>query len=1272
MTTRNHLFQVFAALLFPVPLFGEIIISEFLAENSGVSTLDEDRFPADWIELHNSGESVQFLGGYHLTDDASNPTKWAIPNVPIGPGGSLLIFASGKDRQVPGSELHTNFSLDAKGEFLGLVKPDGSLASNFGTVFPRQVEDVSYGLGVGGAPVRESFVGVGSPLTYLVPTKEIGTAWQKPGFDDSEWLSAHSAVGWGYSRTAVGDNIPPDGDLTPTMRGVNASVYLRYSFQVDDAAAVQSMVLKMKVDDGFVAYLNGKRIGSKNDRTPLLYNSTALRNEEVEVGDSFETYPVDLAGNLVSGENILAIQGLNASAGSSDFIIISELVAEVDNLTTAGAFGFFEVPTPGEGNTNSFMAAPQEVVFSAASQAFTEDFNLTLSHPDPETVIYYTTDGTLPTNDFADPSPVYVSPIEIDTTVLVRARAFAPGALPGKGRSEGYFKMAATEGDFSSNLPVVLLSSFGRGSPPPTSSTTRADTFMLIYESNPITGRTTLAGTPALATRGGYRKRGSSSSSFPKYGMSFESWDEFGEDKGIEPLGFSKEADWILNARYTFDLSLMRNAFLYELSNQVGQWAAGTRFVELFNDLNGGEIGGNDYFGVYTFMEKIEIDKNRVDLRKLDPWENGEEKKTGGFIFKNDRPDPGEPTFSVSGFQRSLVYVDPDGLEATADQRTFLRTYANEVTSALRSSDGTHPTTELHFSDYLDVDSFVDHFWLNLLAMDPDWGRLSQFFHKDRGGKIAAGPIWDYDRTMGSRDSRDDTPLRWEANTSDTSFAWFDREYEWFGLLFGFTTADDQVRNMSDPQLRTNRPDIFQQVIDRWYDLRAGQFGEGNMERVIDAMAAELSEAQARNFERWGALNPGLITGTNFAEPGLAGWEREVSHLKGWLKARTEWIDGRFFSPPGLSQSGGVVPSGTPLRISASSGEVYYTTDGGDPRAPGGSPAVGAVNGSSLSLNDTTVLMARSYDGQQWSAPTRAVYVVDATLATHENLVISEIMYHPAGPSETEAEAGFGSASFEYLELLNISGQAIDLTEVNFTDGIDFNFINAAITELAPGGRLLLVRNKTAFEMRYGLGLSSLVAGEFANETGLSRNGERIGIVGAEGVIRDLTYNDKSPWPESPDGNGPSLVLVAPEANPSEGIATNWRTSVEGNGNPGSSDAVLFAGDPSLDQDEDGLNAFAEHALGSSDTEVNLEPLITGSDERGRFTVTFSRNLAADDTIIILETSADMENWTSLDATLELDEETHREDGTVLMSYRTPAAANRANKLFARLRIYQR
>lgn len=1250
------------------------VISEFLAENSGASQLDEDLFPADWIEILNTLPNPISLTGYSLTDDAANLTKWTFPDTTLAGNERLLVFASGKDRKVSGSPLHTNFSLSNNGEFLALVQPDGAtLQSSFGLEYPPQYEDVSYGNGDGSQISNQDLLSIGAPLTYLIPTEDIGSSWQEPGFDDSSWSPAHSAVGWGYS-TSVGATIPADGDLRSVMQGENASVYLRLPFQINDLNSVQEMVLRMKVDDGFVAYLNGERIADKNDRVPLLFNSTASGNEEVRVGDPFENFTVAFADKLVEGENILAIQGMNGSAGSSDFIIIPELAVQLESVGVLGELGYLPAPTPESPNGGSRAAAPEEVKYDVASRAFTDDFNLTLSHENPEAVIRYTTDGSLPTNSLTGAAHIYSDPIEIDESTLVRARAFVSGALDGEGRSEGYFKMAASEDDFSSDLPVVLLTTFGTGSPPASSSSTRNDTFMLIYEPDPATGRTTLSGTPSLSTRGGFRKRGSSSANFPKYSMSFESWDEFDEDKDIEPLGFSPEGDWILNARYTFDLALMRNPFLYELSNQIGQWAVGTRFVELYNDVNGGELSGNDYFGVYTFMEKIEPDNNRVDISKLDPWENTPEERTGGYIFKSDRPDPDEPTFSVSGFQRAMVHVDPDGIDISSTQKSYLTDYTNDLTEALREADGIHPTTGLHFTDYLDVDSFIDHFWLNLLAMDPDWGRLSQFFHKDRGGKIIAGPIWDYDRTMGSRDGRDDNPLRWEANTSDTSFAWFDNEYEWFGLLFGFTTADNQVRNMPDPQLRTNRADVFQKVIDRWYSLRGDRFGEGNLDEIIDGMATQLSESQARNFTRWTALNPGTITGNNYASPGLTGWEREVSHLKGWLKTRAEWIDDQFFSPPSFSQNGGEVDHGFQLNISTSQGSVYFTLDGSDPREAGGTISAGAINATNATINETSIVTARAHDGQQWGAPRKAVFVVGADLATDQNLVISEIMYDPADPSAFEMAAGFTDTSqFEYLKITNISNQAVNLTEVSFTEGLDFAFIGNALTRIASGKSILIVRNQAAFLQRYGVGLASDIAGEFSNDSGLSGKGERLVLTGPNGVINDLTYNNKYPWPESPDGHGPSLVLIQPGTNPSEGIATNWRPSVDPNGSPGVTHTLEFGAlNPIADQDRDGLTAFMEYALGTSDQFEDFEPVVSELDSKGRFTATYQRDLRADEAIIFLEYSADLQSWMPLDSTFTFDEETHSASGIASYKYRTVDAAAEGKKLFVRLRVMGR
>ncbi|MDA7882256.1 chitobiase/beta-hexosaminidase C-terminal domain-containing protein, partial [Akkermansiaceae bacterium] len=124
---------------------GEPIISEFLASNtSGLP--DEDNEVSDWIEIHNPGDETVFLNGYYLTDNPVNLTKWSFPNITIAPGEYLVVFASGKDRSVAGAKLHTNFSLSDTGEFLAIVKQDGTtILHEFSPSYPGQQLDVSYG-----------------------------------------------------------------------------------------------------------------------------------------------------------------------------------------------------------------------------------------------------------------------------------------------------------------------------------------------------------------------------------------------------------------------------------------------------------------------------------------------------------------------------------------------------------------------------------------------------------------------------------------------------------------------------------------------------------------------------------------------------------------------------------------------------------------------------------------------------------------------------------------------------------------------------------------------------------------------------------------------------------------------------------------------------------------------------------------------------------------------------------------------------------------------
>ncbi len=135
-----------------VPAAGPLVISEFLASNAtGVADEDGDR--EDWIELRNVSGGPVDASGWALTDDEAVLAKWRLPSTNIPPGGFLVVFASGKDRAVPGLRLHTNFRLNNGGEYLALVHPDGeTVVSEYAPQFPPQSEDASYGIASDGTP----------------------------------------------------------------------------------------------------------------------------------------------------------------------------------------------------------------------------------------------------------------------------------------------------------------------------------------------------------------------------------------------------------------------------------------------------------------------------------------------------------------------------------------------------------------------------------------------------------------------------------------------------------------------------------------------------------------------------------------------------------------------------------------------------------------------------------------------------------------------------------------------------------------------------------------------------------------------------------------------------------------------------------------------------------------------------------------------------------------------------------------------------------------
>ena len=121
----------------------QVAITEFMTTGNTVLA-DEDGDYSDWIEIHNSGTNVVNLNGWYLSDNATRLNKWRLPAVSVAANDYLLVFASGKDRI--NGVLHSNFSLDAGGEFLALVQADGAtIATQFAPTYPAQVSGYSYG-----------------------------------------------------------------------------------------------------------------------------------------------------------------------------------------------------------------------------------------------------------------------------------------------------------------------------------------------------------------------------------------------------------------------------------------------------------------------------------------------------------------------------------------------------------------------------------------------------------------------------------------------------------------------------------------------------------------------------------------------------------------------------------------------------------------------------------------------------------------------------------------------------------------------------------------------------------------------------------------------------------------------------------------------------------------------------------------------------------------------------------------------------------------------
>lgn len=143
MKKITHLFYLCLFICSSKAVFSQnIVINEILASNTN-SIQDEDSSRQDWIELYNSGATAVNLLGFGLSDDPLLPYKWTFPNVSLGAGQYLIVWASDKNRSVAGNPLHTNFKISASGEALFLTNTSGVTINSVPAV--NLQADISYG-----------------------------------------------------------------------------------------------------------------------------------------------------------------------------------------------------------------------------------------------------------------------------------------------------------------------------------------------------------------------------------------------------------------------------------------------------------------------------------------------------------------------------------------------------------------------------------------------------------------------------------------------------------------------------------------------------------------------------------------------------------------------------------------------------------------------------------------------------------------------------------------------------------------------------------------------------------------------------------------------------------------------------------------------------------------------------------------------------------------------------------------------------------------------
>lgn len=418
----------------------------------------------------------------------------------------------------------------------------------------------------------------------------------------------------------------------------------------------------------------------------------------------------------------------------------------------------------------------------------------------------------------------------------------------------------------SSELPIVLINTQGQE----IVNGPKIQAVMQVKYNGPGTITNVSDGLNEYTGFIGIDVRGATSSGYAQRPYGVETRTFLGENNNVSLLGMPAENDWALLSNYN-DRSLVRNELAFHLFREMGHYAPRTHLCEvLLNDA---------YRGIYIFSEIIKRDTGRVDIATLNPEEITGDDVTGGYILEQNLWTP-ENSFQSNfspidhpGFDVHFIHNYPDPEVLVEEQADYIAAYIDTLETALYAPDFADPITG--YRSYLDVPSFIAYFLVNEVARNNDGFKKSVYFNKDKnsnGGKLNAGPVWDFDWAWKNIQECDvvqgENGAGWahrinDCPTDNYSTGWYIR------LLQDSTFANE---------LRCT-----------YESYRTTLLSTDHLFAFIDSVGAVVQNAQARHFQKWpilGISGPAPESGP-FAET----YNGELEDLKAWITTRLNWLD---------------------------------------------------------------------------------------------------------------------------------------------------------------------------------------------------------------------------------------------------------------------------------------------------------------------------------------------------------------------------------------------